>query len=154
MKLILGSDHAGFQLRQGMATWARSQGHEVREVGALSDAAYDYPVASDEVVNGVLKKSFDLGVIACGTGIGVSIRANRHPGIRAANCCSEEMARLAREHNHANVLCVGARILKEDEAIAILKAFVETPESTEARHVRRVELLDAELDRVPDGAVD
>ena len=154
MKVIFGSDHAGFQLRQAMADWARAEGHEVREVGALSDAAYDYPVASDEVVDGVLRKTHDLGVVTCGTGIGVSIRANRHPGIRAALCCSEEMARLAREHNHANVLCVGARILSEEQAISILKAFVETPQSTETRHVRRVELLDAEVDRVPEGAVD
>lgn len=142
MRLIFGADHAGFHLRQAMAKWALDNGHEAKEVGALSDAAYDYPVASDEVVAGVLQGGYDLGVVTCGTGVGVCIRANRHNGIRAANCCSPEMARLAREHNHANVLCVGARLFDENQAKAILKAFVETPESTEERHVRRVEMLD------------
>lgn len=147
MKLIFGADHAGFHLRQAMAKWARDNGHEAYEVGALSDAAFDYPVASDEVVEGILKEHYDLGVVTCGTGVGVCIRANRHPGIRAANCCSPEMAKLAREHNHANVLCVGARLLDQSEAKAILKAFVETPESAEKRHVRRVGMLDEGVGR-------
>lgn len=143
MKIILGADHAGYELRKAMAERASSGGHVTAEVGALDDKGFDYPIASDEVVEGVLSRKFDIGVITCGTGIGVAIRANRHPGIRAANCCSPEMARLARQHNHANVLCVGARILGKEEALAILETFMSTPTSQEERHVRRVGLLDA-----------
>ncbi|MFY9235178.1 MAG: RpiB/LacA/LacB family sugar-phosphate isomerase [Fimbriimonadaceae bacterium] len=146
MRLIFGADHAGFHLRQALAAWARGQGHEVKEVGATTEEAYDYPAASDEVVKGILTGAFDLGVVACGTGIGVCIRANRHKGIRAANCCNPEMARLARQHNHANVLCVGGRLLSESEGIAILQAFIETPESAEDRHRRRVEMLDGNIE--------
>lgn len=146
MRLIFGADHAGFSLRQAMANWARGQGHEVEEVGALDDKAYDYPAASDHVVEAILAGRAELGVVACGTGIGVCIRANRHPGIRAANCCNPEMARLARQHNHANVLCVGGRLLNEEEGIAILQAFIETPESAEDRHRRRVEMLDGNIE--------
>ena len=130
-----------------LAQWARNERHEVKEVGALGDAAYDYPVASDAVVEGVLSGAHDVGVIICGTGIGVSIRANRHSGIRAANCCSEEMAGLARQHNHANVLCLGARLLSENDAVDILKRFVDTPESQEERHTRRVEMLDKSVEQ-------
>jgi ribose 5-phosphate isomerase B len=142
MRIVLGADHAGYALRKKLAEWARQSGHEVSEVGALDDKAFDYPVASDEVVHAILQGIADLGVVCCGTGIGVCIRANRHPSVRAANCTSVEMARLARQHNHANILCLGARITPEEDALDILKAFIETPESTEERHVRRVRMLD------------
>jgi RpiB/LacA/LacB family sugar-phosphate isomerase len=142
MKLIFGADHAGYELRVALANWARQHGHQVDEVGALDDSAYDYPAASDAVVQDVLSNRADVGVICCGTGIGVAIRANRHPRVRAANCCTEEMARLARQHNHANILCMGGRLLNESEAVNVLQAFLEGEESHEERHVRRVGMLD------------
>lgn len=142
MKLIFGADHAGYDLRVALANWARASGHQVDEVGALDDSAYDYPAASDAVVQDVLSNRADVGVICCGTGIGVSIRANRHPRVRAANCCTEEMARLARAHNHANILCLGGRLMDEVQAIKVLRAFLEGEESHEERHLRRVEMLD------------
>lgn len=145
MKLIFGSDHAGYELRSHLAEWARSQGHEVSETGAQSTEAFDYPLAADAVACELKHGRFDFGVLVCGTGIGVCIRANRYPHVRAAECTTEEMARLARQHNHANVLCVGGRILSKGEGVAILQAFLETGPDDAARHAKRVELLDANL---------
>ncbi|MBS1714115.1 MAG: ribose 5-phosphate isomerase B [Armatimonadetes bacterium] len=148
MRLVFGSDHAGFSLRQSLASAARSKGHEVDEVGAPGLEAFDYPDASDLVVRTLRDSAADFGVLICGTGIGVSIRANRHSGIRAAVCCSVGHAEMARKHNHANVLCLGARVTTEPEAEKILTAFLETPEDHEERHERRVRKLDGN----PDGA--
>lgn len=145
MKLVFGSDHAGFELRRHVADWARNQGHDVTEVGAQTDAPFDYPLAADAVACELKKQEFDFGVLVCGTGIGVCIRANRYPHIRAAECTSVEMARLARQHNYANVLCMGGRILSKEESEAILSAFLETPPDDAERHARRVSLLDAQL---------
>lgn len=128
-----------------MANWALSEGHTVTEVGAESEEPYDYPCASDLVAQAILDGDADLGVLVCGTGIGVCIRANRYSGIRAAECTSVEMAQLARRHNHANVLCLGGRILSMDEGVSILKAFLETPEDNAERHARRVGMLDSDL---------
>ncbi|MBC8063467.1 MAG: RpiB/LacA/LacB family sugar-phosphate isomerase [Chlorobia bacterium] len=145
MKLIFGSDHAGFEMRRHVADWATSQGHEVTEVGANSTEPFDYPLASDAVACEIKKGAFEFGVLLCGTGIGVSIRANRYPHIRAADCTSVEMARLGRLHNHANVLCLGARILSKEESVAIFQAFMETGTDDAERHDRRVDFLDASL---------
>jgi len=143
MKIVLGSDHAGFRVRQNLARLLQSMGHEVRQLGAIDENAYDYPNASDSVAGEILSGNAQMGILVCGTGIGVSIRANRHRGIRAAVCCNPTMARLAREHNHANVLCMGARIVSESQAQEIARAFLEEAESQESRHVKRVELLDS-----------
>jgi len=145
LKLIFGSDHAGFELRRHLADWASDKGHDVVEVGANSDAAYDYPLASDAVACQLASGGFDLGILVCGTGIGVCIRANRYPHIRAAECTSPEMARLARLHNHANVLCVGGRIVSLGQSEPILEAFLETSPDDAERHSRRVDMLDAKL---------
>jgi ribose 5-phosphate isomerase B len=145
MKLIFGSDHAGFELRRHVADWARSQGHEVTEVGAQSDAAFDYPLASDAVACELKTGNYEFGVLVCGTGIGVCIRANRYSHIRAAECVSAEMARLARQHNYANVLCIGGRILSKEQGEEILSAFLGTEPDDAERHARRVDLLDAKL---------
>lgn len=145
MKLLFGSDHAGFELRSHVAQWARSQGHEVTEVGANSDEPFDYPLASDAVACELKSGVFDFGVLVCGTGIGVCIRANRYPHVRAAECTSVEMAELARRHNHANVLCLGGRILSKEQSEAILSAFLMTGPDDAERHARRVDMLDANL---------
>jgi ribose 5-phosphate isomerase B len=145
VKLIFGSDHAGLEMRRHVADWARAQGHDVTEVGAQSEAAYDYPLAADAVACELKKDGFDFGVLVCGTGIGVCIRANRYEHIRAAECTSPEMARLARQHNHANVLCIGGRILTKEQSEEILSVFLETGPDVAERHARRVSLLDADL---------
>lgn len=146
MKLVFGSDHAGFELRRWIAGWATSQGHEVIEVGAPSADPYDYPDASDAVAERILSRQDELGVLICGTGIGVCMRANRHFGIRAAQCYSPEMAQIARQHNHANVLCMGARLMTQDLAIETLRAFLLTPEDPDARHLRRIAKLDGDTE--------
>jgi ribose 5-phosphate isomerase B len=145
MKLLFGADHAGYCLREELAKWAVDQGHEVVQLGAVSTEPYDYPEASDEVATRLLSQKADFGVLVCGSGIGVDIRANRYGHIRAANCVTKEMAELAREHNHANVLCLGARLVDSETAKSILLAFLSTNESQEPRHVRRVEKMDREL---------
>ncbi|MBS1724366.1 MAG: RpiB/LacA/LacB family sugar-phosphate isomerase [Armatimonadetes bacterium] len=145
MRLVFGSDHAGFEFRTGLANVARSWGHEVQEVGAMSTEPYDYPDAADAATAEILAGRADLGVLICGTGIGVSIRANRHLGIRAAVCCSVDAAILARQHNHANFLCLGARLTQPDTGTAVLRAFLETGEDHNERHERRVRKLDGNV---------
>lgn len=145
MRLAFGSDHAGFERRRALADHAATMGHAVTEHGAPSSEAFDYPLASDAVAREVLEGRAEAGVLICGTGIGVSIRANRYPGIRAALCCSSQAAELARLHNHANVLCLGARTSGEAESRAILAAFLQTSYDEAERHGRRVGLLDGNL---------
>lgn len=151
MRLAFGSDHAGFDLRRQLAGSARGLGHELQELGAMSADPYDYPDAADAVVKLVLDESVNFGILICGTGVGISIRANRHRGIRAANCCSPEMAALARQHNHANVLCLGARLIDFAHAEAILRIFLETEADEGERHVRRVKKLDHDLNEPKTG---
>jgi RpiB/LacA/LacB family sugar-phosphate isomerase len=141
VRLAFGSDHAGFDRRRAIAQFAVSLGHTVTEHGAQGPDAFDYPIAADKVAGEVLGGRADAGVLICGTGIGVSIRA----GIRAALCCSPHAAELARQHNHANVLCLGARTSSEEESRAVLAAFLQTPYDEAERHVRRAGLLDGNL---------
>jgi ribose 5-phosphate isomerase B len=145
MKLAFGADHAGYCLREELAAWAIQQGHEVVQLGAQSMEPYDYPEAADEVAAELLDGKADFGIIVCGSGIGVDIRANRYGHIRAANCVTKEMAELSREHNHANVLCLGARLMNAETAKDIVTTFLSTEESKEPRHIRRVEKMDGEL---------
>jgi ribose 5-phosphate isomerase B len=142
MRIAFASDHAGLTLRHRLAEVASELGHTVTELGALTGDAYDYPDAADAVVAQIRCRRADLGVLVCGTGIGMSIRANRHRGVRAAMCCSVETASLARRHNHANVLCLGERTQDPGEAEAILHAFLEAKPDPEPRHRRRVYKLD------------
>lgn len=142
MKIAFGADHAGYCLELELIQWAQSQGHDVSRFGAESTDPYDYPDAADLVAAAVIDAQADFGVLICGSGIGVDIRANRYPQIRAANCCSAQMAALSREHNHANVLCLGARLIDADLARTILQTFLATPESQEPRHCRRIEKMD------------
>lgn len=146
MKIAFGSDHAAFELRLAVAAHARSAGFVVDEFGATGTEAYDYPDAADQVCIRILDHKYDMGVLFCGTGIGVTIRANRYHGIRAANCTSPLMAELARQHNNANILGIGARILNLEEAVAIFDVFFATSPSVEPRHVRRIEKLDAPME--------
>ena len=142
MTVAVASDHAAFDLADKIASHLKARGYDVSRQGASSGDAFDYPAAADELCAEVLASKAELGILLCGTGIGVSIRANRHTGIRAALCTSPRMAELAREHNHANVLCLGARILSTEEAIQTVDTFMDTDESHEPRHENRVAQLD------------
>lgn len=148
MTLVFTSDHAGFALRKHLAGWARARGYTVVEKGAPSEDSYDYPHAADEGVPIILSGEATFGVFICGSGIGICIRANRHRGIRAANCWNVESATLARLHNNANVLCLGQRLIDPSLAEQICEAFVTGETDPADRHARRVGMLDAPQDVV------
>ncbi|MGB5811766.1 MAG: ribose 5-phosphate isomerase B [Polyangiales bacterium] len=138
--LIFGSDHAGVALKQQLATVARELGYEVDDIGTHNADSTDYPDYAHEVARAV-SGGKGLGVLVCGTGIGMSMAANRHPGVRSALCGDVLSAQMARRHNDANVLCIGARIVGPGLASSILEAFLGA--SFEGgRHQRRVDKID------------
>lgn len=140
--VVLGSDHAGRRLRLALADHLRQTGHEVVDLGPSDEGSVDYPDCALPVCQRVAQRPGALGILVCGTGIGMSLAANAHRGIRAALCTSELMGRLARAHNDANVLCLGERILGQDAALAVADAFVTTPFAA-GRHARRLAKLSA-----------
>jgi RpiB/LacA/LacB family sugar-phosphate isomerase len=146
MRIAVGSDHAGYTLKQVLIAYLVEQGHDVADLGTDSaEKSVDYPVYGAAVGRAVAGGDADLGLCACGTGIGVSIAANKIPGVRAATVHDVTTATLARQHNHANVLCLGGRTVGEATALDALAAFLSaTP--LHGRHDRRVEEL-AALDR-------
>ena len=139
--ILVGSDHAGFELKESLKRHLEAAGHRVVDKGPGSTASVDYPDYAEAVCRGLLAQEGELGVLVCGTGIGMSIAANKLPGIRAALVHDPVTARLAREHNDANVLCLGARLLAAPYAAALVDAWLDA--AFEARHQRR-------LDRVAD----
>jgi len=143
MKIAVGSDHAGFEepkpyYKPAIIQHLEAQGHEVVDCGTNGPDSVDYPDFADNVAAAILDGQAERGVLLCGTGIGISIAANRHKGIRAATCATPDMARLAREHNDANVICVGRRILALDTCLELIDLWLATPFSNGERHVRRV----------------
>ena len=138
--LIIGSDHAGLELKSELAGVATELGYEVRDVGTHTSDSTDYPDYAHEVA-GAVAAGEGLGLLVCGTGIGMSMTANRHAGVRAALCGDAYSASMARRHNDANVLCVGARVVGPGLAGEILRAFLSA--SFEGgRHERRVNKID------------
>ena len=140
-RIALGADHAGFHLKDDLKEELALMGMEAVDFGTHSKEPVDYPDIANRVCDAVLKGGATYGVLICGSGIGMSIAANRHPGVRAANCLDERMASLAREHNDANVLCLGSRLLDADQAKKVVWAFLETPFGG-GRHGRRVEKIE------------
>ena len=141
MKVFLGADHAGFALKEVMEEAVRELGHEAVDLGTHDTERVDYPDLGHAVARAVLENEGSLGVLVCGSGIGVSMAANRHAGVRAALCSDPYSARMSREHNDANVLCMGARVLGEGLAREVLEAFLGG--SFEGgRHARRVEKIE------------
>jgi ribose 5-phosphate isomerase B len=141
MRIAVGSDHAGFLLKQQLAERLAAQGHEVEDLGTYSLQSCDYPEFGRAVAAAVAEARAERGVLVCGTGIGIGIAANRVAGARAARCCSEYDARMARAHNDANILCLGARVVGIGLAESILDAFVEQPFEG-GRHARRIAQID------------
>ncbi|WP_459129317.1 ribose 5-phosphate isomerase B [Guggenheimella bovis] len=140
MKIILGSDHGGFDLKEQIKTFLQENGHEVEDMGCFDTASVDYPIIAQRVCHRVLEEK-TLGMLFCGTGIGISIAANKVKGIRAANVSEEFSARMSRRHNDANVLVMGGRTVGTELAKSIAKAWLE--ESFEGgRHERRVSMLE------------
>lgn len=141
MKIAIGSDHAGFDLKELIKQHLSEKGFEVLDLGTHTKESVDYPVFGEKVAETVQKKEADFGIVICGTGIGISISANKVKGIRAALCTNEYMARMARKHNDANVLALGARVLGTDLALSIVDTFLST-EFEGGRHERRVHLIE------------
>jgi ribose 5-phosphate isomerase B len=146
MRVALGSDHAGYDLKALLASTLTGWGHEVLDLGT-GDAAssVDYPDFGEAVGKSVVSGQCDLGVAVCGSGIGMSIAANKVPGVRAALVHDVTSARLAREHNHANVLCLGSRLIGPSVAIDALEAWLSA--IPQERHLGRIEKLHALDDR-------
>jgi len=143
VRVYLGSDHAGFELKGLLADHLRAGGHDVVDVGpAAYDAEDDYPPFCVEAARRTVADAGSLGVVIGGSGNGEQIAANKVPGCRAALAYNTETATLARQHNNAQVVGVGARMHTTEEAFAIVDAFVATPFSDEPRHARRIALLD------------
>src|SRR5512144_2509225 len=141
-KVIAGSDHAGLALRAEAVKVAKAAGFEVEDLGPFSGDSVDYPDYAKAVAEAVASGRARLGILVCGTGIGMSIAANKVKGIRAAHCTTEFEARMARAHNDANVLCIGERVVGLGLGAAIVKAFLETAFEG-GRHARRVEKMSA-----------
>ena len=143
MKIAIGNDHAAPELKLAVVKHLTDAGHEVTDTGCAVGEKCDYPNAAKNVCELVQAGKADLGILICGTGVGMSLAANKFKGIRAA-CCSEVFsARLTREHNDANVLCFGARVVGEGTALDLVDAFVNTPFSGDERHTRRIGLITA-----------
>ncbi len=140
MKIAIGADHAGFELKEKIKQRLAQLGIEVHDQGTVSNESVDYPDFARKVGEQVAAHQVDYGVLVCGSGIGMAIAANKVPGVRAANVTTEFEAQMSREHNDANVLAVGARILKDDEAFAIVDKWLHTPFAG-GRHQRRVDKI-------------
>lgn len=142
MRVAMGSDHAGYALKTYLKPVIEEWGHEVTDLGSYEgETGTDYPDYGRAVGQAVARGEYDCGILICGTGLGVSISANKVPGIRAALCHETYTARMARSHNDANVLCMGERVLGAGVATDVVKVFLETPFSGVGRHRRRVDKI-------------
>ena len=139
--IAVAADHAGFPLKRALTDELRERGYDVLDLGTDSTDSVDYPVFGDAMARALLEGRAERGVLVCGTGVGVSIAANRHKGVRAAVCHSVEVARLARAHNDVNVLALGGRVIDHETAKRCLHAFLET-EFEGGRHRGRVAMVD------------
>ncbi|NOZ80458.1 MAG: ribose 5-phosphate isomerase B [DPANN group archaeon] len=142
MKIIMGADHAGYELKEAVKQHLKEKGHEVVDLGTDGKESVDYPDYAQKVSHEVLKEHA-MGVLCCGTGIGMSLTANRIRGIRAAVCHSDYTAKVAREHNNANIICLGGRTIPPELAIHMVDIFFSTDFSPEERHHRRVDKIEA-----------
>lgn len=140
MRIALGADHAGYQLKDQIKQHLQQQGIDVRDEGTSSAESVDYPDYARAVAHDVSRHRADLGILVCGSGIGMAITANKVDGIRAANVSTEYEAQMSREHNNANVLALGARIITADEAFRIVDKWLAA-RFAGGRHERRVEKI-------------
>jgi ribose 5-phosphate isomerase B len=139
MKIAIGSDHAGFAAKEAIIPFLRGLGHEVSDLGAYNSQPSDYPLFAEKVAVSVAKGEAERGIVVCGNGIGMSIAANKIPGIRAALVTSEKAAHDTRDHNDSNVLSLAGRELPVETNLNFVKIWVETPFGGVERHRRRVD---------------
>ena len=140
--IALGSDHGGYGLKQEVIKHLKERGLEYKDYGCYSEESCDYPVYGRAVAEAVASGECERGIIICGTGIGISITANKVPGIRAALCHDCFSAEATRQHNDANVLAMGARVIGPGRALKIVDIFLDTPFSNDERHVRRIGMIE------------
>ena len=140
--IAIGSDHGGFELKKEVMAHLDARGLEYKDFGTYSDASCDYPVYGKAVAKAVASGECERGIIICGTGIGISISANKVKGIRAALCGDCFSAEATRQHNDANVLALGARVVGPGLALKIVDTFLDTPFSNGERHIRRIEMIE------------
>ena len=142
MRVALGADHAGVALKASVKARLETRGIEVDDFGAASNESVDYPDYAARVANAVAEGAADFGILVCGTGVGMAIAANKIAGIRAAPVVELDSTRLARQHNDANILAIGARVTSPDVALAIVDTFLDTPFEG-GRHQRRIDKIAA-----------
>ena len=139
--IALGCDHGGLDIKNAIAAHLKARGVEFEDMGTYTADSVDYPVYAERVCDKITHGECDLGILICGTGIGMSMAANRHRGIRAALCMNTESAVLTRQHNNANILCLGARMLPYEKAVEITDAFLGAS-FLGGRHQKRIDMLD------------
>lgn len=142
LKIAIGGDHAGFTYKRMLKEVLEELGHEIQDFGPDSEASVDYPDHVHPLAKAVVNKDADFGILICGSGNGVAMTANKYQEIRAALCWTPELAKLAREHNNANVLCIPARFVSEDVAREMLRTFLQT-DFEGGRHLNRVNKIAA-----------
>jgi RpiB/LacA/LacB family sugar-phosphate isomerase len=138
MRIALGADHAGFELKQNLLAYIKGLGHEVLDLGTNSTAPVDYPDYAEAVGKAVLNRQADRGVLVCGSGVGASVAANKLPGIRAAVCHDTYSAHQGVEHDDMNVIVLGSRVIASELARELVRAYLGATFSGEERHVRRL----------------
>ena len=143
MNIAIGSDHAGFRYKETIKEFLQEQGHVVQDFGTFSEEPVDYPLFIRPVAEAVARGDYDRGIVLGGSGNGEAMMANRIKKVRCALCWNEELARLARQHNDSNVLSLGQRVIPEETALEVVGVWLETAFEG-GRHVRRIELLDAD----------
>lgn len=142
--IAIGCDHGGFELKKEILAYLDGKGIAYKDFGCYSTESVDYPEYARKVGHAVVDGTCEKGILICGTGIGISIATNKIPGIRAALCTDCFCAQATREHNDANVLALGGRVVGPGLAIKIVETFLETPFSNDERHIRRINLIEAE----------
>lgn len=145
MKVAIGSDHAGFQLKEKIKAHLQNNGFEVKDFGTYSEERADYPDYAHPVANAVGTGEMEMGVLICGSGNGVNMTANKHYNVRSALCWNEEIAKLARQHNNANIIALPARFISEEEAMKCVDAFFSTAFEG-GRHTQRVEKVELRVE--------
>jgi ribose 5-phosphate isomerase B len=141
MNISIAADHAGLKLKNQITELFFNSDYLFNDIGTYNTKPCDYPIFAQLVVNDILNSVSEFGILICGSGIGMSIVSNKYCGIRAALCHDELSAQLAREHNNANILCLGSRFIKEDKVYNIVKTFLDSQFSFEERHQKRVNIM-------------
>ena len=140
--IALGCDQGGFALKQEIMAHLKGRGLEFKDYGSYDEQSVDYPIYAKKVAEAILSGECDKGILICGTGIGISIAANKYEGIRAALCTDCFMAEATRLHNDANILAMGGRVVGAGLAIQMVDTFLDTPFSNEERHIRRINMIE------------